>query len=583
MKRKEKEISKKLRNEDGAALVSVLMISLILLVASAGLLLESSMNSANVTDALSEQQAYVAAESGIQSAINALRGNVTPSVLIDSTAAATAPANLITFTKALKPSISNLPSDTTSTPRLSRYLSYSATYTDRVTLGTSYAPRTGHAFSVALSDPDNTGDLIAFQTTGLIDGTGSSKTFGSGANTVTLTFNPKSSTSLTISGDNVATNLGSFSISAQGTGYTFTQDVRFEISVITTDPYEAVRIVRGYFQVPRDGSGNPVSTTVTPASVGSLKIYYDSPMYVVIGSTITMTGGANATLPIGYAVTPVIGTNTVNCTMTAAEPLRIMITATGYGPRGSKKVLEAIVQKNFFNGLGAPATLTLIGSTTGFMFEPGSSQNVTYSGDDIASSVMIPPVGTSNNTNLATVNSQFATTGRKADVFGTPANVSGELPSWLWNPTNLDATIKSLRSVAKASGNYYNSGEGPSSPGSWATGKGITFIDGDYSIRADGGGILVVTGQLTLRGAFSFKGLIIVTGATGLRRSGGGNGLIQGNVVVVPYNPSNLAAGFLGPQYDISGGGTSEMRYDSNSVANGMNAVSNFVLGVAEK
>lgn len=581
---KDKKIITKQTNESGAALVTVLMMSLILLVASAGLILEASMNSANATDALSEQQAYVAAESGIQSAINVLRGNVTPSVLIDNSLSSTAPANLINFTKALKPTTSNLSTDTSTTPRLSRWLSYNSTYTDRITMGSGYAPRTGFAYGLELSDPDATGDSITFYTTGKIDGTVNTKTYGSGANTVTFTYTPRSSSTLTIpNAGTVNTNMGTFTISATGVGYTFTDDVPFEIAVTATDPYEGVRIIRGSFSVPRDASGNKQSTTVTPTSIGNLKISYNSSMYVVIGSTITLSGVATSANPVGVSLTPVIGANTISCTITAAEPLRILVKATGYGPRGAKKVLEAIVQKNFFNGMQAPATLTLVGSSTGFVFVPGQSQNVTYSGDDMASSVMIPPVGTDNDTNLTSVNTAFATTGRKADVFGTPANVSAELPNWLWSPRNLDATIQSLRNVAKSSGNYYDSGDGPQSPGNYATGKGITFVDGDYRVRADGGGILIVTGKLTLNGAFSFKGLIIVTGADGVDRNGGGNGLIQGNMVIAPYNPSNLNQAFLPPKYDMSGGGTSELRYDSNSVANGMMAVSNFVLGVAEK
>ena len=77
--------------------------------------------------------------------------------------------------------------------------------------------------------------------------------------------------------------------------------------------------------------------------------------------------------------------------------------------------------------------------------------------------------------------------------------------------------------------------------------------------------------------------MIIVTGSGGLERSGGGNGVLRGNTVVAPYNAANLNAGFLAPKYNISGGGSSTIRFDSSSVANGMTAVSNFVLGVAEK
>jgi type II secretory pathway component PulK len=59
--------------ERGAALITVIMISFLLLVAVAALLLEASTNTANVTDATAEEQAYYAAESGIQTAVNILR------------------------------------------------------------------------------------------------------------------------------------------------------------------------------------------------------------------------------------------------------------------------------------------------------------------------------------------------------------------------------------------------------------------------------------------------------------------------------------------------------------------------------
>ena len=61
-------------------------------------------------------------------------------------------------------------------------------------------------------------------------------------------------------------------------------------------------------------------------------------------------------------------------------------------------------------------------------------------------------------------------------------------------------------------------------------------------------------------------------------------------MVVAPYFNSSVSpttdpvsATFLAPQYDLSGGGNSEIRYNSSTVAGGLVAVSNFVLGVAEK
>src|SRR4051794_24117073 len=105
--------------EKGAALVMALMISFLLLAASAAILLESSLNTQNVSDATAEQQAYNAAESGIQSAVNILRGNVVPSPLIDASKPPTDDANKISFAKALRLSTSDLSGDTTGAPRLS--------------------------------------------------------------------------------------------------------------------------------------------------------------------------------------------------------------------------------------------------------------------------------------------------------------------------------------------------------------------------------------------------------------------------------------------------------------------------------
>lgn len=310
------------------------------------------------------------------------------------------------------------------------------------------------------------------------------------------------------------------------------------------------------------------------------------------GSTWTLSGGSevlatNNSTRIGYQVTPNApnvngGVTTINGSMTQAEPTRLLVRSTGYGPRGSTKVLEAIVQKDFLDGLSAPATLTLVGSTVGFFFDDGNSQNVTYSGDDIASNLIIPPVGTTNNQNLTAVKSKFD---GKTDVYGTPSNVLGEMPFWLQSPTNLNNTINDLRIVAASSGRVFPNPTNATPPsfGDYVNARGITFVNGDVSLSGAGGGILICTGKLTLNGNVNFKGLIIVTGANGMDRHGGGNGLLQGNTVVAPYDPANLAAGFLGPKYDISGGGNSEMRYDSSSVDNGLTAVSNFVLGVAEK
>ena len=562
------------KNEEGAAMVMVLMISMLLLVASAGLLLEATMNTANVTDATAEQQAYNAAESGIQSAINVLRGNTVASSLLDNSKPATDPVNRIDFRKAVTTSTSNLTGDTSTSARLSRWMNYNYTMSgspvaDRITLNTPYVPQSGYAFAVTVTDPDNTGSIISFNTDGkFLDSADnvwkSAVNIGTLPNLASLVYTSNSVSNLDVSGGSANTNFGSFKVTALGVGAVIlTQDLRFQITVNMTAPYTTSKVMRGWLK----------AGTFSNGSV--LKFDFDSPAYQLMGSTLTLNSDP---LNINFG-----GTTAINGNMTQTEPYRIVINATGYGPRGAKKVLEATVQKNFFNGLSAPATLTLVGVSAGFVFNAGNSQNVTYSGDDLNSSVIIPSIGTTLDSNFNTVESVLNGRSRKADITGPPANVNTELPFWLQSTTNLNTTIESLKTVAKSSGRYYQGGQTPPDWGNNANASGITFADGNVSMSGGGGGILICTGKLTLRGGVDFNGLIIVTGAGGLDRSGGGGGTLQGNTVIAPYNPNNLAAGFLGPKYDISGGGNSEIVYNSNSVSNGMTAVSNFVLGVAEK
>jgi hypothetical protein len=577
--KKELKKGKNRESEKGAAMVMVLLVSLLLLTASAGLLLESSMNTANVTDSVAELQAYNAAESGIQSAINVLRGNVVPSPLIDATKASNHVSNRIDFRKAIALATSNAPGDTSTTPRLSRWLGYNytpsgATSGERIKISPgTYDPLTGYAFSVSVADPDNTGNLISYSTSGTINGASSSKTFGGGLDSVTITYNPVTVTNLNVAPGSANSNIGNFLLTTSGAGATIAQDVRFEIAVSMSKPYYSMKMIRGYIK----------AGVITPSSVGSVRLEFDSPNYDFMGSMITMLN-----LDVDKRLTPNAsntngGVTTVGVSMTPPEPQRLVIRSTGYGPRGARKQLEAVIQKNFFNGLSAPATLTLVGTASNFAFDAGQSQNVTYSGDDVVTNILIPPIGTTNSANLNAVAANLAAGGHKANIIGVPANVNVEMPEWLKTAENLDDVIQSLRDVAEASGRYFPAGETPANFGNNFDATGITFVDGDVDLSGDGGGILVCTGNLTLDGAFKFNGLIIVTGAGGVSRHGGGNGILQGNVVIAPYTAGNAGAGFLSPRYDITGGGSSTIRYNSSSVANGMTAVSNFVVGIAEK
>jgi len=632
--------------EKGAAAIMALLISALLLALSAALILATSANSWNFTDATAEQQAYNAAENGIQTVVDVFRYKCTaaisgtshngcrvkPSPLYATTDGGTPiyedhKLNKISFAKAVAASTSNGSGDASTSSRLSRILSYSGTAADSrfnvVGPGPAY-----NAFNLVITDPDNTGNLISYVTVGRFfdhdAGDNKQITFGSGATMTRIRYEPKVVANLSVPAGTLApTDFGSFIVTRGTTGTAaVTRLIRFEITVHMTVPYPATRLIRGYIQ---------------PEAAGTVpKVIFDSKSYNLRGSDFELdfnlnsgsytpwTGTPAPTMDLDYGNPPIgyearLSANTggfdnkLQGTISPPEPARLRIQSTGFGPRGARKTLEAIIQNNYFNGLGAPATLTLVGppsaSNGNFTFNPGNSNAMLYSGEDLASgsSDIIPPVGTTHppdcasnpceDSNLDTVIDGF---GNKIDntVVGTPANVSGEVPPWLANPAALDQTIQTLYETARNSYDPTNTtgrvftNTNPTTWGDPATGTGITFCDGDCELGPiSGGGILVVTGQLTLRGNFAWYGLIIVTGQNGVLRSGGGHGLLQGNIVVAPYANSTVSggtnpaagAGFLAPKWDTNGGGTSDIVYNSDNQNSGLGAISNNVLGVVEK
>jgi len=449
-------IASRRSSERGAALVMALMVTFLLLVGVTGLLLESSKNTQNITDTTAEQQAYNAAESGLQSAINVLRFkctqavspcDVAPSPLLNSGLTDYNKANSINYSRALTPATSNVPGESSLPPRLSRWIAYDPVATDRVKLGppgTPYSPVTGNAFSLELADPDNTGSNITFSTSGMLfdhDATDAAKrTYGTGANRVEIKYTPAAVTSLSVNGASpAATNFGTFTYTRFGTGAPIPALNRFEIVINMSTPVLASRVIRGFIQM------NAFPYVDPP------KIIFDSQTYDIRGSDIALNiPGAvmrqTGAQPYGYEGTMAVSGQPLNVagTFSASPPARLLIKSTGYGPRGARKQLEAIIQNNYFNGLGAPATITLVGppSTTNpattFLFAPGNSNAMLYSGQDAAggSTDIIPPIGVTGNIDPITgddlnLDAVVAAVGGKLtdNVIGVPSNVTNEMPS----------------------------------------------------------------------------------------------------------------------------------------------------------
>jgi hypothetical protein len=128
--------------------------STLLLGAGMTLLVVTTTSRKIAIDSTAEMQAYYSAETGLASALNVLRGNIAPNSAMPA-------GTKINFRDAVTLSTSNLSEDSTTTPRLSAWLDYDYTPAgtsnpDRVTLSSNYTAQTGIAFSVTVSDPDNT-------------------------------------------------------------------------------------------------------------------------------------------------------------------------------------------------------------------------------------------------------------------------------------------------------------------------------------------------------------------------------------------------------------------------------------------
>jgi hypothetical protein len=129
------------------------MISTLLIATGGALVMSTALAARTAIDSTAEMQAYYSAEAGLQQTLSVLRGQVAPNASMPA-------GTTINFRNAVTASTSNLPSDSSAT-RLSGWLNYNytpsgASQPDRVALTGSYAPTTGLAYSVLVTDPDNT-------------------------------------------------------------------------------------------------------------------------------------------------------------------------------------------------------------------------------------------------------------------------------------------------------------------------------------------------------------------------------------------------------------------------------------------
>jgi Tfp pilus assembly protein PilX len=284
----------------------------------------------------------------------------------------------------------------------------------------------------------------------------------------------------------------------------------------------------------------------------------------------------------------------------AYMPSRLVITSTGFGPRGARKRMQMMMRRGAFD-FDPPSTLTMTGNVTSFLI--GNSAAKGYSGVD-ESGVMptLPMFGftdAASHTNVydSTFSPSCTTTYCNKARNGTSdpesdSLTNSETPEWLRSADAARSFLNDLQAQAAAQGRYFAVKDGASAPGIGSTSNPqFTFVDGDITLNGSGAGLLVVTGDLTFNGNFSFDGIILVMGSWkdsggalhggDLVRNGGGNGSIAGALVVSHFDRTTNT-GFLPTTFNTNGGGNSDIVYNSTNVANALNSLASRVLGVSE-
>ena len=604
--------------ERGAALITMLLISTLLLAAGGALIMSTASTATNTIDSTTSKQSFYAAESGLQMALNAMRGNTAP-------AAAITAGTKMNLRTAITPSLSNGTADTVpcgradgdatvANPRcsLSGWLPYQGNV---VPVDPNVA---SSAFRLAVFDPDNS-HMVAFNTEGAFETTGMvglpgitgltvspdkhSLSFTVGTTVITITYTPRTSTASLNAYPSAAADLGSFSI-VKSNNLAFALPVgllaRFRLTVNQNLPWQSSPVT---FKIN--------VSTLSNCPTQMISLLFDKSSVTASGTRYAVSGLVAKQLFLPCALAAVQALN-VAATVTAPEPRRVVVRSVGFGPKFSQKHLEMLVTRAMLD-FEAPATLTLRGADdcSPITFATGNSNAKDYSGNDRVVGGESPrPAfaisgcdyqdvvdGTGKPETIGGSN-QVGILGNGAPVpAATPPLLLSyegvDTPSYLETADKARAFLTEMQTEAVGQGRYFHPAAGTAmdisdaNAGTAADPK-LTFVDGDVDL--DGGdGLLIVTGRVSIKGNRSFSGIIMIMGEGQLTRNGGGSGDLLGAFVIAkfkrtwPVSENGMPHPFTAPTFDTSGGGGGNIQFDSEAVQRALRGLGYVCAGVLEQ
>jgi Tfp pilus assembly protein PilX len=250
--------------------------------------------------------------------------------------------------------------------------------------------------------------------------------------------------------------------------------------------------------------------------------------------------------------------------------------------RGAIKTVEVDVRRGAIPDF--PAALTLDGPV-GY-FNESNSVLFDVDGNDSAMPPVSPKsaIGVIDNAGDVTVTTQIQGPPDRSPSYtgagGTPSinDVSGTLAQELVTPAGLESVVADIASYATTT---YNPGfSGSVSLGNVGTAANpqIVVVNGDCVFGPGTGyGILLVRGNLTFNGDFTWHGVIYVIGQGHMEWNGGAQGEISGAMLIAASrglprtaaNPVGPLLGTRGPVYaDFNGGGGNGIHYHSQDMRN---------------
>jgi hypothetical protein len=274
---------------------------------------------------------------------------------------------------------------------------------------------------------------------------------------------------------------------------------------------------------------------------------------------------------------------------------RAAITGVGIGPNLSFRMVEAIIEPDVVFPPIPPAVLTLLGSNTSF--DGGASNAEEYRGEDChflgggVPGLNVPIVGVTSpdaedaidpsmNPSPKYRSGTYAGDATGVDLTDPTDPLLIEAGLGTLDPSWSDCGfLQSMMRKLDDAASYYCSGSDCELPEEPLI-DDILFVDGDLDLGTGyvGAGVLVVTGELTIRGNATWTGIVLAIGEGRILRLGGGNGVISGSTLVANIAGPDGVYGNgddctpeedpLGPvSYEVNGGGNADIDFCSRFLA----------------